>query len=407
MTSSKHEKRHILLCVAGLTPQIILETLYALTQERDERIDEIRVITTIAGRNKLRDVLLDSETGRLAEFCRDYGIDRNTIKFDETTITLLRKPDGTMLEDIRTVEENEFAGDQICDIVRELAKDDNLRIHASAAGGRKTMSIYLTAAMQMFGRAQDALSHVLVSEPFEMNQEFFYIPPSPRILKSRDGKDVSTADAKIYLADIPFVRLRGSRDEWSEVREQPHRYSEIVERAQLDLDFLESDYDAEIDMEKSCVTVKDRVVPLAPREMFFYAMFAGFRLEGRNGKGVFSLNELTRSDFNRIYRAITRARDNEDEIENCQFDPNFSFLQNALEQITGPDETERNKFKKAFRETISRIGSGFDEARLPERYALALNKEGGQASYWLPLKSGLIKFLKTSPLDQTRNRYTE
>ena len=63
-----------------------------------------------------------------------------------------------MLEDIRTVEENEFAGDQICDIVRELTKDSYTIIHASAAGGRKTMSIYLTAAMQMYGRAQDALS---------------------------------------------------------------------------------------------------------------------------------------------------------------------------------------------------------------------------------------------------------
>ena len=376
MTSSKQEKRHILLCVAGLTPQIILETLYALTQERNERIDEIRVITTIAGRNKLKEVLLDRETGKLAEFCRDYAIHRDSIKFDETTITLLRKPDGTMLEDIRTVEENEFAGDQICDIVRELAKDDNLQIHASAAGGRKTMSIYLTAAMQMFGRAQDALSHVLVSEPFEMNQEFFYIPPSPRILKGRDGKDVSTAEARIYLADIPFVRLRGSRDEWSEVKEQAHPYSEIVERAQLDLDFLESDYDAEIDLENYCVTVKDRAVPLAPREMFFYAMFAGFRLEGKNGKGVFSLNELTRADFNRTYRAITRARDNEDEIDNCEFDPKFVFLGKILLQLASDDETERNKFKQAFHVIVSRIGSSFDEARLPEAIYACLEQTG-------------------------------
>ena len=36
MTSGEQEKRHILLCVAGLTPQIILETLYAITQERNE-----------------------------------------------------------------------------------------------------------------------------------------------------------------------------------------------------------------------------------------------------------------------------------------------------------------------------------------------------------------------------------
>jgi hypothetical protein len=267
------------------------------------------------------------------------------------------------------------------------------------AGGRKTMSIYLTAAMQIYGRAQDTLSHVLVSEPFEMNQDFFYIPPSPRFLKRREGGEISTAEARIYLADIPFVRLRGSRDEWSEVKEQPRSYSEIVESAQLDLDFLESDYEAEIDMESYRVTVKDRTVMLAPREMFFYTMFASFRLENRNGDGVVSLNELTKKDFDRTYRAITRARDNEDEIENCIFDPNFAFLKNTLDQIADKDETERNRFKKSFRETISRIGSSFDEARLPERYKLALNKEKGQACYWLPLKPGLIKFVKTSPLE--------
>ena len=50
-----------------------------------------------------------------------------------------------------------MAGDRICDIVRELTKDAETRIHASAAGGRKTMSIYLTAAMQLFGRVQDTL----------------------------------------------------------------------------------------------------------------------------------------------------------------------------------------------------------------------------------------------------------
>jgi CRISPR-associated protein (TIGR02584 family) len=62
--------RHILLCVAGLTPQIIMETLWALTQVRKERIDEIRVITTLEGRNRLRDTLLDKQREQLAQFCR-------------------------------------------------------------------------------------------------------------------------------------------------------------------------------------------------------------------------------------------------------------------------------------------------------------------------------------------------
>src|SRR6516164_8801024 len=61
------------------------------------------------------------------------------------TITLLRSPDGRMLPDIRSVEDNTFAANQICEIVRELSLTSHTSLHASAAGGRKTMSIYLTA----------------------------------------------------------------------------------------------------------------------------------------------------------------------------------------------------------------------------------------------------------------------
>ena len=113
--------KHILLCVAGMTPQIITETLYALTQERGERVDEIRVITTLDGRDKImtgiangrgasEESLLDSEVGQFYAFCRDFKIDPVTIKFDEKSIALLRTPDGLTLADIREPGENEFAG---------------------------------------------------------------------------------------------------------------------------------------------------------------------------------------------------------------------------------------------------------------------------------------------------------
>src|SRR2546426_12133493 len=73
------QPRHILLCVAGLTPQIITETLYALTQQRGERIDEIRVITTLGGRDRILSALLDPQQGKFFAFCRDYGIAPDSI----------------------------------------------------------------------------------------------------------------------------------------------------------------------------------------------------------------------------------------------------------------------------------------------------------------------------------------
>ncbi|HKG23375.1 MAG TPA: CRISPR-associated ring nuclease Csm6, partial [Blastocatellia bacterium] len=185
-------QRNILLCVTGMTPQIITETLQSLIEDREERVDEIRVITTIEGRNRImQDLLGVKKDGRFFEFCHDRDIEPQSIKFDETCIALLRTPDGSTMEDIRTAKDNENAGNQICDIVRELTRDPSTRIHASAAGGRKTMSVYLTAAMQLFGRAQDCLSHVLVSEDFEGNREFYFKPRVARTMKTRDGREVS------------------------------------------------------------------------------------------------------------------------------------------------------------------------------------------------------------------------
>jgi len=62
--------------------------------------------------------------------------------------------------------------------VREKAADPSCCLHCSLAGGRKTMGLYLGFALQLYGRPDDALSHVLVHPPeLEMDSAFFYPPP--------------------------------------------------------------------------------------------------------------------------------------------------------------------------------------------------------------------------------------
>lgn len=204
---SNESKKNILLCVAGMTPQIITETLYALTMD-GERVDEIQVITTPEGRNRILETLLNKVNGKFYEFCKDFEIDAQNIKFDETTILLFNKADGTNLEDIRTSEENEIVRSQIFEIVRRICKDEGTNLHASVTGGRKTMSIYLTAAIQLYGRLNDRLSYVLVNSDLETSPDFFYPPPIPKIIKLRDGREISTSNAEIYLSTIPFTSLR-------------------------------------------------------------------------------------------------------------------------------------------------------------------------------------------------------
>jgi CRISPR-associated protein (TIGR02584 family) len=367
-----------------------METLYALTQVGGERVDEVRVVTTLGGKRRVLQTLL-SPGGRFYQFCRDYQLDPFGMKFDETTIELLHMPDGQPLPDIRTVVENKLAGDQICAIVRELAKHPETRIHASAAGGRKTMGIYLTAAMQLFGRAQDTLSHLLVSEEFEGHQDFFYPPPEPVMLRTRDGREVSTAEATIHLASIPFIRLRGARSDWLEVQSS-HNYVEVVRRAQENLDFLEKEYDLYLDLKlgRAVVGKGSRMVRLTPRELFFYAMFAWFRAEGRDGDGTVSLDRLTRADFDRAFRRIMRAMGDEVGIEECISVGKFGFLEEMVQQLESGREKDRLDFKAKFYTMNSRIRDKFFKRGLPAQYTLRLREERGSACYQLPLDPGRV-----------------
>lgn len=374
-----------------MTPQIITETLYALTRQRGERVDEIRVITTLRGRERLLAALLDPGRGEFFNLCRDYRIDPASIKFDETTIALLKSPDGRALDDIRTPEENECAGDQVCEIVRRLTKDKGTRIHASVAGGRKTMGIYLTAAMQLYGRAHDVLSHVLVGEDFETNAEFFYPPPRPRTLEMKDGREVSTAAAEVHLADVPFIRLRGvSADALRSGAALP--YGDVVSGAQQVLDLLESDSDLQLDLSQYAVTVKGRRVRLTPREMFFYAMFAEFRRGGVRG-GAVALDELTPRHFADTFARIAAARGERVGLEEAASYPGFDFLPEMLAQLSGGSADGWLEFKEKFLVVAARIKNKFSRKGCDDRYVIALRDERGTSRYGLGVAPERIKFV--------------
>ena len=76
--------REILVAVAGLTPQVITETLYYLTQRRDPPValSDIHVLTTQPGREQILAELLEPSGGRFYTFCVEYDLDPASIAFD-------------------------------------------------------------------------------------------------------------------------------------------------------------------------------------------------------------------------------------------------------------------------------------------------------------------------------------
>lgn len=203
--------RRVLLCVTGLSPQVVTETLYALAIEAppEERFvpTEIVVVTTSEGAERIRLQLLSKEPGWLHRLRADYGLP--AIRFDEGSIRVLRDEDGRPIDDIRDPAASEAVADLILDAVRELTADPGCAVHASMAGGRKTMSYYLGYAMSLCGRPQDRLSHVLVDPPFEGHPDFFYPAPRQRVIFAvGDQRPLDASKARVTLADIPFVPMR-------------------------------------------------------------------------------------------------------------------------------------------------------------------------------------------------------
>jgi len=224
--------RRILLAVTGLTPQVVTETLYALAcRSKAPWIpDEIHLITTATGAENARlNLLLPG--GWFHRLCTDYQLP--SIAFPLENIHILRAANGAPLNDIRTPEQNTLAADFITETMRRLTGASDSELHVSIAGGRKTMGYYLGYALSLYGRPQDRLSHVLVSDPFETNREFYYPTPYDHPIHSRRGDKEITVDARnarVELADIPFVRLRAGLP--TELLQGDARFSQAVAAAQ-------------------------------------------------------------------------------------------------------------------------------------------------------------------------------
>ena len=133
------------------------------------------------------------------------------------------------MEDIRTAEDNQWAADSITEQIRLLTSDPDGALHVSLAGGRKTMGFYAGYALSLFGRPQDRLSHVLVQSDYDFAAGFFYPSATRRVIEGRDNRPLDAAEAKLMLAEIPFVSMRHGLP--IRLLEGESSYSEVVRAA--------------------------------------------------------------------------------------------------------------------------------------------------------------------------------
>lgn len=218
--------KNVFVTVSGSTPQIITESLYDIMIQRKINIDEIHIITTSHGRERCNEFLFKNSK-QFYQFCEDYDISVIDIAIK---LHIIKNSSGEELADIRTKEDNRAAANFVHRIIAELTAEEDSSVFASIAGGRKTMSAYMSYALQLYGRKQDRLFHVLI-EPadLEFNKDFFYPPPGDHSvieLKNRDGSTMKIPKEQIVItnAEIPFIRL--------------HEHLTLIENLEIDFEEL-------------------------------------------------------------------------------------------------------------------------------------------------------------------------
>ena len=288
--------RKVLLLVTGMTPQIITETVWALACDPENPNkwipDEIRVISTQDGLNQITARLFDD--GVFQKFISEYPILKD-IKFNQLSddsndacFKVIRSKDNEALIDLKTPEDNKQAANKICNVVRELTSDPETTLHVSIAGGRKTMGFYAGYALSLYGRTQDRMSHVLVDEKYEKATNFFYKTKESFMARDREGKAIGDArDAKIWLANIPFVRLHGSLPQESFI--STASFSDVVKSINL-----ANHPEVIINVAEKKISVGSLNCVLAAREFAFYWWFAATCVKG-TGTIVAPNKEITAS----------------------------------------------------------------------------------------------------------------
>lgn len=267
--------KEIFIFVAGAAPQVISEVIFVLARKKPPRLaDEIHIITTSLGKKAITETLINRNI--LNSMALEYNLP--LIPPEEINFIVPKDKGGKEIEDIVTPEDNEIIGDLITSFIREKAKENGSRLHCSLAGGRKTMSFYLGSALQLFGRPWDKLYHVLVNQEFEANPEFFYKPKKNKLINFRDKEGnlrlLNTKNAKIYLAELPFIRLG------HKLKLPAANFKDLVAEGQQEIDMASIQPELRVKLRERSVTIGDKIIYFQPMLLFIYTAMLDQKIKG-------------------------------------------------------------------------------------------------------------------------------
>jgi len=261
-----------LLVISISKPQVVTETIYCL-HKQGIKITELHVITTEEGLKEIKRSLMSSANNRLTQLCEDYNLPR--LSFGEEQIYLLKNASGELITDANRQQVQPEIADAIFNIVRDLTSDSKSRLHASIAGGRKTLSYYLGMAMTVFARPEDTLNYVSIDKNYE-NSDFFYPTPYEKYIYA-NGESLNTQDANVQLLAVPFMQLRESLP--TKVLKGQYSYQQTLESCKT----ITSRVQLVLDIVNTSLICSNKAVKLSRADFAFYWMVIENLIADGNG----------------------------------------------------------------------------------------------------------------------------
>jgi CRISPR-associated protein (TIGR02584 family) len=357
----------VLLCVSGMSPAIITETLYALiTRKQPWYPHEIHIVTTTEGISKIKKELLQP-SGPLEQLLNEYWpTEQPKPRFDETTIHVI-----SGLADVNSEESNKLAGDCIFQtyygiqkgsLIQPDQRQRPVQIHASIAGGRKTMSFLMGHVFSLLAGPQDELSHVLVNAPFEaVTPPFFFPPKQPAMHRYTQRAEyqagggaktttppvpieISSAQAHVDLGLITALKLgtQWMPSRWAEDGDKTVGFDVAVRLANaqrqpevMQLDVVQDDSNAERIRGLVRVCGIDIHLPIA--EFALLAMYAIVKQQAKNCPGgeAFKVTELPASFWDELTVNFKYKRKHFSKFSQNKFTSNRSTLESTLKSHIG------------------------------------------------------------------------
>lgn len=352
------KNKNILICIAGLTPQIITESLYCLSVQKKIMIDEIVIVTTKKGKDvilgkdkdpKTPKVSLKNEIKNLAKL---YKIKPPI--FDESNNNIIVANEESLdLFDIRNDKQNKLFPNKLAKLLKEKTEDNKSVLHCVLSGGRKSMTAHFALVLSLFGREHDKLYHVLTKEKFEFKD--FY----PKTKEERNALEIS---------EIPFIRLRGLLGD-KLLSNEP--YTDLVEWTQKQLKILTGNYIL-LKINSKEIQYENKILKLRP---LFFSIYHQFALSKCEGQKSIIITKSTVDDFSSSV---------------------LEFIKNNYDYYFIKDKNNTKYFTiENFRSLMSKINKKIAEhipdSETAELFKISSFREYGNTSYGIKAGKSRIK----------------